>query len=113
MPLENVLVPVLVILSQGLLPFIRFGEMNPGSVDVALHGVAMAAYESAGVSKSAATNRNALSLETIDIEAWGLVQHYIRGAGPVHRTVCRYFIHKVPVIEHDYRRCCGEYEGPV
>lgn len=68
----KVLVPVPEITSQGELPLIRLGEIEPLSVDVADQGVAIAACDVRGRNRSGRRNR-VFNLDAIDIEIRGLI----------------------------------------
>lgn len=74
----------------------RFGLIEPGSVEVALHGAAIAALTEKG--RKNARTRSALVLEAIDIEIRGLGKRHGGRAGPIHSAVRGDLVHHVPII---------------
>jgi hypothetical protein len=70
-PFAKVLVPVLSTDNHGELPLTRFGLIEPLSVEVAFHGVEMAAKEVAG-RRSSRMMRNLFILESKYIKIRGL-----------------------------------------
>lgn len=99
-----VLVPVPETTNQGELPFMRLGEIEPLSVEVADHGVAIAACTLNG-SRSGII-RNVLILKSIKVEVRRLgKRHCSARYSPINRSVSRYTVHGVSIIKYDYGWC--------